>query len=213
MEPIEGVDYAFDRPSIAGLAQVGKRFACRYVGMGSAAKLLTTPEAQELASHGLSIVANVEGQADGMLGGRAAGREWAGRASLHTAQCGMPLDRPIYLSVDFDVRETAWPRVADALRGAADILGPGRVGIYGGYDAVAWAARDKVAHWFWQTYAWSEGRWHPLTHIRQYRNGVSLVGGTVDLNHAMVADYGQWTPGGTGPPNEGEDLEIGRAHV
>lgn len=192
MDPIEGVDYSADRPSIDGLVAVGKRFACRYVGAGTADKHLDPIEAQELITAGLSIVANVEGFADGLLGGWDAGVHWATLAHSHMIRCGLPETRPIYFSVDFDVQVKDWPVVAESLRGAAAVIGVERVGVYGGFDAIAWAVRDQVARWFWQTYAWSRGDWHRLAHIQQYRNGVSLVGGTVDLDRAMVADYGQW---------------------
>ena len=206
MATVEGVDYAFDRPSITGLAQVGKRFACRYGGPGSAGKHLTRDEAMELTGHGLSIVAGAEGAADGLLGGYRAGRSWAQSAHDHYLGCGMPPSRPIYLAVDFDVQPAQWPSVRQALAGAGEVLGPGRVGVYGGLNAVSWAARDGVASWFWQTYAWSGGKWFDRTHIRQYRNHVSLVGGTVDLDAAMVSDYGQWTVGSLPPNTGGEDM-------
>jgi hypothetical protein len=35
-------------------------------------------------------------------------------------------------------------------------------------------------------------RWHPRAHLQQYRNGVALAGGTVDLDRAATVDYGQW---------------------
>jgi hypothetical protein len=55
-----------------------------------------------------------------------------------------------------------------------------------------WAKRDRVARWFWQTLAWSGGRWAGHNHLEQYRTGVSLAGGTVDLCRSKTADYGQW---------------------
>jgi hypothetical protein len=211
--PIEGVDYAWERPSITGLAAVGKRFACRYVGPGSSGKHLDPTEARALAAAGLSIVANAEGTADGLLGGRSIGMSWAASGHDHAVRCGMPPDRPVYLSVDFDVQSGQWAKVRDALDGAGDVLGHARVGVYGGYDAIAWAKRDNVARWYWQTYAWSEGRWHPSAHIRQYRNGVSLVGGTVDLDHAMVGDYGQWRPVGSPDENGETDMALSNADI
>jgi len=195
MTPIEGVDYSTDKPELAGLVAVGKHFIARYVGPGTAPKQLTRAEAEDATAHGLSIVANAEGTANGLLSGAAAGAAWARQAHTMAVNCGMPPTRPVYLSCDFDVTAAQWPQVADALRGAAGVLGADRVGLYGGYDAIAWAVRDHVARWLWQTAAWSEGRWHPMAHLQQYRNGVSLVGGTVDLDRAMVADYGQWTVG------------------
>ncbi len=202
---IEGVDYAGSRPSPAGLFAAGKRFVVRYGGPGGAWKHLTAAEARALTAAGLSIVANAEGTASG-LQGRSAGASWARSADQHFRQLGMPADRPIYLSVDFDVREGQWSAVAEALRGAASVLGAGRVGVYGGRRAIEWARRDRVAAWFWQTYAWSAGVWVPGNHIEQYRNGVSVAGGDVDLCRAKVADYGQWTVGTQPQPVEEDDM-------
>jgi Domain of unknown function (DUF1906) len=189
------VDSAFDRPSVAGLVAAGKQFACRYVGPGSAGTHLDPPEAHALSAAGITIVANAEGAGDGLLGGFAVGQSWAQSAHAQAVACGMPADRPIYLSVDFDVTSAQWPAVRDALHGATAVLGLNRVGVYGGYNAVVWAVRDNAARWFWQTFAWSDGRWHPAAHIQQYRTRVALAGGTVDLNRSMNPDVGQWQIG------------------
>lgn len=193
----EGVDYAFPpRPSIAQLAAAKKQFACRYGGPGSIDKQLDPDEAQALSAAGISIVANAEGAAGGLAGGYSTGASWARSAEARFAACGMPKDRPIYFSVDFDVQSGQWAAVASALRGAADVLGGvHRVGVYGGRRAIQWARRDGVAAWFWQTYAWSGGIWEPGNHIEQYHNGVQLAGADVDLNRALVSDFGQWTTG------------------
>lgn len=192
---IEGVDYSTDRPDPHGLYEVGKRFAARYVGPGTSDKHLTIGEAQALAAAGVSIVAVAEGAEAGLLGGFGIGVDWAIMADSHAKACGMPASRPIYFAVDFDCTEAQWPRVADALDGAASVLGVNRVGVYGGIRVIEWAARDRVASWFWQTYAWSGGQWSDRAHVQQYRNNVSLVGGTVDLDRSYVNDYGQWKPG------------------
>lgn len=190
---VEGVDYAFPPwPQPAGLWAAGKRFVVRYGGPGSSDKHLTRAELQQLLRAGLVVVANAEGAERGLLGGREAGRKWAVLANRDFADLGMPASRPIYFSVDFDVRSWEWPRVAEALRGAGDVLGSDRVGVYGGANAVRWASRDRVANWFWQTYAWSGGLWVEGCQLQQYRNHVSLAGGQVDLCRAMTSDYGQW---------------------
>lgn len=191
----EGVDYAWDRPSVAGLVAAGKRFVVRYGGPGSYGKQLDAAECQALLAAGLSIVANAEGTANGLLGGRTAGMAWARSAEEHFRALGMPADRPIYLSVDFDADGSDWPAIDAALRGAAEVIGAGRVGVYGGFDTIAHCAAAGTARWFWQTYAWSAGRWHDRAHLRQYDNHVPLAGGTVDLCKAMVDDYGQWGQG------------------
>lgn len=195
-QQVEGVDYAWLRPSTASLVDAGKVFVCRYGGQGSSGKHLTATEARELSAAGISIVANVEGAADGLLGGWNTGVNWAKSAEVHFAACGMPTDRPIYLSVDFNVTSAQWPAVAQALKGAASVLGNERVGIYGGRRAIEWARRDGVAKWFWQTYAWSSGVWVPGNHIEQYQNGVTIGGiGSIDLDRALTSDYGQWKVG------------------
>ncbi len=190
---IEGVDYTTTaRPSVASLVAGGKKFACRYGGPGGDWKQIGAAEVAELTAAGVAIVANAEGTADGLKGGYAAGVSWARDADAHFRTLGMPPGRPIYLSADWDAAASWMDEIDAAMDGAASVLGRARVGVYGGYDVIAHLAANGKARWFWQTYAWSEGRWHPGCHIQQYRNGVTLGGGTVDLNRAMKADYGQW---------------------
>lgn len=189
---IEGVDYSYSHPDPRGLAVAGKRFAARYVGYGGSLKKLSVVEAQALADNGIAIVAHLEGTASWMMGGRQAGIDGMRAALAHAAQLGMPEDRPFYLACDFDCTTAQWPTVRECLQGAASVAGLHRVGVYGGYRTVDWALRDGVVAWAWQTYAWSAGRWHAKAQAQQYRNGVSLVGGTVDLDRAMVLDFGQW---------------------
>lgn len=200
----EGVDYAFSKPSVAALVAAGKRYAIRYGGPGTSDKWLTPTEARDLAAAELGIVANAEGAAGGLAGGWNVGASWARSADPYFRSCGMPADRPIYYSCDFDVTPAGWPAVADALRGAASVTGLARVGLYGGYRACQWARRDNVAIYLWQTYAWSTWQdpdgvrrlhWLPGTHLQQYRNGVTIDGADCDLDRAMQDDYGQWQPG------------------
>lgn len=193
---VEGVDYAGTRPNPTQLYAAGKRFVVRYGGPGGSWKHLDATEARALTGAGLALVANAEGAADGLLLGWDAGVSWARSADAHFRALGMPAGRPIYLSVDFDCDgDKQWTAVANALRGAASVIGASRVGVYGSYDVMQWAKRDGVAKWYWQTLAWSGGRWAAHNHIEQYRNGVSLAGGTVDLNRSKISDFGQWGQG------------------
>lgn len=198
---IYGVDYSWQRPSIPALVAAGKRFVSRYVGPGSyepprwpgdPGKHLDPTEARALIDAGLPIMCHAEGVNDGLLGGFTAGAEWARKGDEMARACGMPPDRPIYLSVDFDCTATQWPQVLDALFGAASVIGEARVGVYGGYRTMIWARRDGAARWFHQTYAWSGGLWAPGNNVEQYANGVSLGGATLDLDRALTADFGQW---------------------
>ncbi len=204
---MEGVDYAWDPPTPAGLVAAGKRFACRYAGVGSPGKWINRAEADALAAAGITLVANVEGAANGLLGGYSTGRFWASLADKAFRALGMPANKPIYLSVDFPMADAQWPAVRAALQGAADVLGRERVGVYGSYTTIGHAVGSGAARWFWQTYAWSAGQWHPAANIRQYRNHVVLAGGTVDLCRSMTVDFGQWIPGGADMPITATDVQ------
>lgn len=193
MSVAEGVDYAFPPiPSPAALLAAGKTFACRYGGPGSASKQLTTEERDALHAAGIAIVANAEGAADGLKGGYSAGVAWAKSADEYFARLGLPKGRPIYFSVDYDTTATSWPALDAAMDGIASVIGRDRVGVYGEYALMVHLSGNGKAKWFWQTYAWSGGRWFPGNHIEQYKNGVTIGGADCDLNRAMKADYGQW---------------------
>lgn len=199
---IQGCDYAFSRPSPSGLFAAGLRFAMRYVGPGTDDKHLHLDERDALWAAGLGIVLLAEGTANGALYGFSAGQSHASSALSNARALGAPDSLPIYFAVDFDVTPGQWPTVVEYLGGAASVIGASRVGIYGGVRAMQWAARDRVASWFFQTFAWSYGQWYPGNHVEQYDNDVSLAGGTVDLCRAVQANYGQW--GGDDMPTSEE---------
>lgn len=202
---IEGVDYAFPpHPSPASLVAAGKQFVVRYGGPGTEDKWVHADEAQALAAAGLWIVANAEGSAAGLANGFNAGVSWAQSADTWFRGIGMPRDRPIYFSVDFDTDSGDWSQLEAAMDGAAAVIGRDRVGVYGEYSIVAHLHGTGRAAWSWQTYAWSTGRWYVGNHLEQYKNGVSIGGADCDLNRAMQADYGQWMPGGDYGPIGGD---------
>ena len=108
----EGVDYAFPPwPSPAVLVAAGKSFVVRYGGPGTSDKWLTPAEARALCAAGLSIVANAEGSAGGLANGFSAGASWARSADAWFRSCGMPADRPIYFSIDFDTASDDWAQL------------------------------------------------------------------------------------------------------
>lgn len=211
---IEGVDYSTARPSPAGLVAAGKQFVIRYGGPGSDNKHLHLDEAQALLDVGLTLVANAEGAEGGMLLGYDVGKSWAASADAAFRACGMPADRPIYLSVDKDVSDAQLPAIRAALDGAAAAIGRSRVGVYGGRRVILDAQKTGKAPWLWQTYAWSNipvNGWVPGVHIQQYRNRVQVAGGDCDLNRAMTVDFGQWPidPAHVAAPTHREDEDMG----
>jgi hypothetical protein len=210
---IEGVDYAWSRPDPAGLYAAGKRFASRYLSYDRTGKNLTFDEAERLNAAGLAVVCNWEWRAGDARGGYDAGRTYAQEAVRQAAVCGMPTGRPIYFSVDYDPAG-AYGVIDAYFNGIASVLPVAQIGAYGGYYTIDHLLNAGLIRWAWQTFAWSGGLWHPGAHVQQYRNGVVVAGGDVDLDRGMVADFGQWTIGGEvdmadygslgPPPNEPE---------
>jgi len=192
--PIEGVDYAWSRPDPAGLYAAGKRFASRYLSHDRTGKNLTAAEAEALGAAGIAVVCNWEWRAGDAKGGFAAGAEYAAEAARQAAACGMPAGRPIYFSIDYDPAGSYGP-IDAYFQGIGSVLPVSQIGAYGGYGTIDHLLGAGLIRWAWQTFAWSGGQWHPGAHVQQYRNGVTVAGGDLDLDRAMVADYGQWIPG------------------
>lgn len=95
----------------------------------------------------------------------------------------MPTLQVIYFAVDFDAEG---PEVEDYFRGAAQSIGLVRVGVYGGYKVVKHLFEAGLVSAAWQTYAWSEGKWHARARVRQYSNGHQLGGVEVDYDVELL---------------------------
>jgi hypothetical protein len=191
-----GMDYVTG-PPVTELKSAGVTFVCRYlseINPATQVKLLTPAEAKALGQAGIAIVSNYEWYgnraAEGFVSGVADAQIAAGQ---HTA-CGGPANRPIYFSVDFDTGTTA--PIIDYFKGVASVIGLHRTGAYGSYSVIKGLFDASVIAWGWQTYAWSAGLWEPRAHIQQYSNGMSIAGLSVDYNHSIKGDFGQWIPGG-----------------
>ncbi|MGH3673654.1 MAG: glycoside hydrolase domain-containing protein [Pseudonocardiaceae bacterium] len=189
-----GLDYAGGRPGGAAIAAAGYGFVCRYLsdgGPGLPGKLLTAAEYADLMAHGVAVVVNWETTADRMKGGRAAGVADADRAGMQTLGVGHPQDRPIYFSADWDATPADQAAIDEYLRGAASVIGPTRVGVYGSYYVCKRCLDGRTAAWAWQTGAWSGGQRESRAHIYQ-RIGFASVGGVqCDVNEALIPDFGQ----------------------
>lgn len=192
---LEGVDYV-SGPTPAELRRAGKRFVCRYVSTPGNPKNLTRPEVRELHANGLAVVVVFETTARRALDGRAAGRADATSARAQARALGWRRPR-IYFAVDFDTSalpDGGLSLVVDYVRGAADVLGRRRTGVYGGLRTVTACQAAGVCRYSWQTYAWSRGLWHPGVNLEQYENGVVLAGHEVDLDRAVRLRFGSWRP-------------------
>ncbi len=197
---IQGCDYAWGRPDPKALYDAGYRFACRYLSYDTTGKNLSPTEAEALGGAGIAVVSNWEWTARGALGGRSEGAQHARDAVAQHLVCGGPADRPIYFSVDFNPTSAEMATVCDYFRGVATVLPVERIGVYGGVGTVAAVWGTGLARWAWQTYAWSDGQWITAAHIHQVRNGVQFGNVELDVNQALVDDYGQWTIGSMPAP-------------
>jgi nucleoid-associated protein YgaU len=197
MTSIPGVDYAWSHPGGAALKAAGKKFACRYLSTDTS-KNLSKTEADDLAAHGVACVVVWETTANRALAGSAAGEADAKTALKQATAAGMPAGRPVYFAVDFDATPQQQVPINAYLSGAASVLGKASTGVYGGFYVVQRALDAGVCTWAWQTAAWSGGQWDARAHIRQGAQA-SIGGVSCDLNMAMAAEFGQWTPGGAPP--------------
>ena len=189
----EGVDYSFARPGGAALRAAGKSFAVRYVPyQGDQGKGLKSDELADLQANGIAVALVWETTAGRMLDGYGAGVTDGTLALASAALLGFPKDRPIYFACDTDTTADQLASVRNYLDGAASVLGRARIGIYGEYDVIDHCLGTGAATWFWQTYAWSGGRLHPMAHLYQYQNDQTINGAAVDLCRSLVADFGQW---------------------
>lgn len=191
-----GCDYAWERPSPAALAAAGYRFACRYLSYDTTGKNLTLYEAKALAAQGVSVVANWEWGAADATTGSATGATHARVALRQAANCGMPAGRPVYYSVDVDVPASA---VTDYFRGVNSVHGgPATVGAYGSSAVIEGLRAAGLIAWEWRTMStgWAGGANAPHANIVQ-TGSTHVAGLGIDVNQALTADYGQWTPGST----------------
>lgn len=193
MVSIEGVDYSYARPSAAAIKVADKKFAVRYITpAGPANKGISQTEYDDLHKEGIAIPVVYETGSSAMKNGHAQGVKDA-QAAQHELLNIVGLDDhlPVYFACDFDAAPADQTAINAYLDGAASVLGRNRVGIYGSYYVCKRVQAASKADWLWQTYAWSGGNVLPGIHLYQYKNGVKLGSGTVDLCRALESEYGQ----------------------
>lgn len=197
----EGVDYSWARPGGATLKNAGKSFAVRYLyADGQGGKGLDPSELADLQANGVEVPVVYESYAARAKEGRAAGQADARSAQAELERLGLPTGMPIYFAVDYDAPESDQGVIDEYLRGAADVIGKERVGVYAGYWVVKRCKENGTATWLWQTYAWSGGNVLDGIHLYQYRNGQEL-NGAVDFNRSMQDNYGQPSKFGGAQPS------------
>jgi hypothetical protein len=191
---LRGLDYAGGIPPAAAISAAGYRFVVRYLTPGGPAlpgKLLTRAEYASLIAAGVAVTVNWETSAIRMKGGHDAGVADARDADAAARKIGHPSSKPIYFSADWDTTPADQIAIDAYLRGAAEVLGPDRVGVYGSYYVVKRCLDNGTARWAWQTLAWSGGQTDPRAHIFQRIGTVFIAGVPCDINESNADYFGQ----------------------
>jgi hypothetical protein len=197
----EGVDFANARPSGSRLVSAGKDFVIRYTSPDTSSnpnKNLDPSEVTNYRNAGLDIGLVWETTENRATQGHSAGVADAQAAEEVRRARGFPSSVAQYM-VAQDVFGITGPQVVAYFQGVADVIGLARTGAYGGYDIIKYLFDHQLITFGWQTYAWSSGRWDSRAQVQQYHNGVTVAGVTVDLDRAMVANWGQWSADNTNP--------------
>lgn len=189
---MKGIDYASARPDLDEVKSKGYVFAARYVCALLGTKVITKEEADDIRAHGLGLVLVYEQYIYRPREGRAAGHADAVVALAQARAAGFPEDRPIYFAVDFDARPADQPAIDEYLRGAAEVMGLARTGVYGGINLIDRCWASKTATWFWQTGAWSYHKESVHAHLVQMtaQDGTIVGGVKVDINETRQLDWG-----------------------
>ena len=184
-----GVDYAWSHPASSDIVAHNHRFVARYLSPDTS-KNLSAPELADLKAKGLPVITVWEGGQTRALSGAPAGVADAQSALAQANALGQPANSPIYFAVDFENTPEQISTIDDYLKGAASVIGPSRVGVYGSYSVVGHSLDIGTAKYAWQAAAWSSGQKEPRAQI--YQDGRVDFGGGADLNVAQTSDIGQW---------------------
>lgn len=192
MTGIPGVDYAWQQPSITALKAAGEVFAAQYFS-SDPTKNLTPARAAALLAAQIDVVVVWEFSATAMRGGRAQGQRDASDAETQAKACGVD-GIPIYFACDYNAPPEDQGAIDAYLDGCTSVIGPARVGMYGGYWPLSRAKAAGKAAYFWGTPAWSGSEWATsgfVPHIMQ--GGLVTIGGVqCDLDAGLSSDFGQW---------------------
>lgn len=192
--PTDGIDCAtpLTATSAKQIAAAGSKFAARYLVPAQYAwKRLTKSEADAITAAGMQIVSVFETTADRAKGGAAAGQN-DGAAALKEAQTiAQTPGSAIYFAVDYDAQTSDYNAIEAYLKAAAAAIPGYESGVYGSYAVIEEMHKRGACKHFWQTYAWSKGKQSSYANIYQYKNGTSVAGVSVDLNHSYGGE-GWW---------------------
>jgi hypothetical protein len=199
MTQVEGLDFAWTKPSPAQVLAAGGHWIAGYFSTDTS-KNLNRSNIPPFLSAGIPVVTVWETTTGRATQGRQAGVDDARAAEAERIAAGLPSTHVHHFAVDED---TSWSSVVAYFDGVISVLGVARVGCYGGYPVIV-GAHGHGIRYLWQTVAWSGGQWASFATIRQ--PGGMLLGGSADVDFSEVPDFGQTprpvTPGPTTPSED-----------
>lgn len=201
---IEGIDFSRGGyPSAETLKANGLRFVGRYAvdDKTPSGRGITAGEYTYYKERGIDVFLYWQSTTNWMLGGRSAGIYGAMNAQYNIDAAGMPAGTPVYFACDFDAEPGDQGAIDDCLRGAAEVIGAERVGLYAGFHPLSRVRANGSARWFCQTSAWSGGQVMPGAHLYQYGYNQWFDGINCDLVRAFAEHYGQAVPPAPVPVN------------
>lgn len=188
-------DFSSAQLSADQLIVAGYQGAVRYIT--GAGKQIAPPELHDLTTTpGMALALVNETYAQAAGGGYAVGRAEAQAAFTRADQLGWPPTRPIYFVLeDPHSVPPPWSVLEEYLRGVLTVVPLARVGDYGSARQIAHMQAIGLT-----TYGWAVQTWpgdHTGCHLIQMYSPVpgapSNLGGAVDPNMILQADWGQWS--------------------
>lgn len=161
------------------MASNGMKFVGRYIN--GTWKKMQLAESQMLSAMGFRIFSIYQTTASMALSNDGFSHGQAAKELAESLK--QPTGTAIYFAVDFDVtKESQYAAIQEFFIGVKKgLAGVYKVGIYGEYELMVWAAKNGIAERFFQTYAWSGGKSYSNNHVFQYQNSFNLKGYEIDL--------------------------------
>lgn len=172
-------DFSYGKPNWVQLKAAGFSVAAGYLS-DTPGKGMSAQDIKDCCAAGLYFLGLYETTANAAMGGRAEGVKQATAATSIAKRVGYT-GKLIEYAIDFNATTTQMATVAKFVEGLHDVQGLD--GEYGGINQLRYLISHGVTDKEFQTYAWSNGQWLPLTEapIRQTLNGQKIAGGTVDI--------------------------------
>jgi LysM repeat protein len=140
-------------------------------------KGLTVVEVEVIKEAGLNLISIYEkGSTKASYFTKDQGVEDANHAYQLAKSLNQPEGTAIYFTVDYDAQTKDFAGILNYFQGVKDTLQSYKIGVYGKFETIVLIQTKKLADYFWQTYAWSNGQRAKNLHLFQYKNDTTAFG-------------------------------------